>query len=113
MLQQPGEQTQTRRLLQTVAAHAPHRVNLCNQHLQCVLESIVQLHNGRLVATAIAVVGGTEDGHHIAFMTPIVALHLINFFIGQLLYTYVEFELLTVNQFITSVRVASVHMHTL
>lgn len=40
-----------------------------------VLESIIQLHDGRLVATAVAIVGSTEDGHYVLVMTPVVALH--------------------------------------
>ena len=41
---------------------------------QGVLEAIVQLHEGSLVATAVAVVGSTEDGHHVLLMAPVVAL---------------------------------------
>ena len=41
---------------------------------QSVLEAVVQLHYGSLVATAIAVVGGAEYGDHIAFVTPVIAL---------------------------------------
>ena len=43
-------------------------------HLQSVFQAIVQFHDSSLVATAIAVVGSTEDGHHIAFVTPVVSL---------------------------------------
>ena len=43
-------------------------------HLQSILESIIQFHNGSLVTTAIAVVGCTKNGHHILFMAPVVAL---------------------------------------
>ena len=40
-----------------------------------VLESIIQFHDGRLVATAITVVGGTEDGDHIPLVGPVVTFH--------------------------------------
>ena len=40
-----------------------------------VLEGVVQLHDGGLVAAAVAVVGGGEDGDHVAVVGPVVALH--------------------------------------
>lgn len=40
-----------------------------------VFKSIVQFHDGSLVATAIAVVWRTEDGDNVSVMTPVVALH--------------------------------------
>jgi hypothetical protein len=41
---------------------------------QCLVQVLVHLHNSCLVATAIAIVGGREDRHHIHHMRPIVAL---------------------------------------
>ena len=40
-----------------------------------VLEGVVQLHDGGLVAAPVAVVGGGEDGDHVAVVGPVVALH--------------------------------------
>ena len=40
-----------------------------------VFEGVVQLHDGGLVAAAVAVVGGGEDGDHVAVVGPVVALH--------------------------------------
>lgn len=44
-------------------------------YLQRVLESIVELHDRRLVAAPVAVVGGAEDGHHVPVVAPVVAFH--------------------------------------
>lgn len=35
---------------------------------------LVDLHDGGLVATPVAVVGGTEDGHHVLVVAPVVSL---------------------------------------
>ena len=43
--------------------------------LQCVFEVFINLHNGRLVAAAVAVVGGAEDGDDVLLVTPVVAVH--------------------------------------
>ena len=40
-----------------------------------ILEGVVKLHDGSLVSTAVAVVGGGEDGDHVPVVTPVVALH--------------------------------------
>jgi len=40
-----------------------------------VLQGVIQLHNGSLVPTAIAVVGRGEDGDNISVMGPVVTLH--------------------------------------
>jgi hypothetical protein len=39
-----------------------------------ILEGIIKLHDSCLVATAVAVVRCTEDGHYILVVTPVVAL---------------------------------------
>ena len=41
---------------------------------QCVLQVLINLHNGCLIAASIAVVGGAEYGHHILVMRPAVSL---------------------------------------
>lgn len=40
-----------------------------------IFKSIIQFHDGSLVATAIAVVWCTKDGDNIPIMTPVVSLH--------------------------------------
>jgi len=40
-----------------------------------ILESVIKLHNGSLVATSVAIVGRAENGYHILLMTPVVTLH--------------------------------------
>ena len=40
-----------------------------------VLESIIQLHDGGLVAASVAVVGSGEDGDHVPVVGPVVSLH--------------------------------------
>ena len=40
-----------------------------------ILERVVQLHDGGLVAAAVAVVGRGEDSDHVAVVAPVVALH--------------------------------------
>ncbi|KAH9407846.1 hypothetical protein TYRP_011491 [Tyrophagus putrescentiae] len=40
-----------------------------------VVEGVVELHDRRLVAAAVAVVGRTEDGHHVVVVAPVEALH--------------------------------------
>jgi len=44
-------------------------------NLQGILEGVVQFHNSRLVATAIAVVGSTEDCHYVPLVAPVVTLY--------------------------------------
>jgi len=44
--------------------------------LQCILEQVIQLTEGSLVATAIAIVGRTEHGHNILVMTPVKTLQI-------------------------------------
>ena len=41
---------------------------------ECVLQVLINLHDRSLVSTTVAVVGCTEDGHHIPVLAPIVAL---------------------------------------
>lgn len=40
-----------------------------------VFEVLVDLHDGRLVAAAVAVVGRRKDGDHVAFLRPVEAVH--------------------------------------
>lgn len=40
-----------------------------------VFHVLVKFHDGGLVAAAVAVVGGREDGHHTLLMAPVVAFH--------------------------------------
>lgn len=47
---------------------------MCGGDIQCVLKTVVELHDGRLIAAPVAVVGRAEDGHHISVMAPVVAL---------------------------------------
>lgn len=68
------------RYLQEVVRCATGHVRLtspwCRVELQeRVLESIIQFHNGCLVTAAVAVVRCAEDGHNIALMAPVIALH--------------------------------------
>jgi len=42
---------------------------------ESILQMLVNLHDGCLVTTSVAVVGGTEDGHHVPILAPVVALH--------------------------------------
>ncbi len=44
-------------------------------HSQGVFERVVELHDGGLVAAAVAVVGGREDGDDVAVVAPVVPLH--------------------------------------
>ena len=46
----------------------------CVVYLQSVLEAIIQLHYSSLVATAITIVRGSEECHHITLTTPVVTL---------------------------------------
>lgn len=41
-----------------------------------VLQVLVNLHDRSLVATSVAVVGSTEDCHHIPVLAPVVTLHI-------------------------------------
>ena len=40
-----------------------------------ILESVVQLHDSRLISTSVAVVRGREDRHNIPVVGPVVPLH--------------------------------------
>ncbi len=40
-----------------------------------ILHEFVDLHDGSLVTTAVAIVGSREDSDHVPFMSPIVAIH--------------------------------------
>merc|ERR1719453_292399 len=42
---------------------------------ESVLQVLVDLHDGGLVAAAVAVIGGTENGDRVLFMAPVVSLH--------------------------------------
>ena len=50
------------------------RVRSEEWRLQGLVEVLVHLHDGGLVAASVAVVGGAEDGHHIHDVGPVVAL---------------------------------------
>ena len=43
--------------------------------VQRVVEAVVELHDGGLVAAAVAVVWRAEDGHDVLLVRPVVALH--------------------------------------
>ena len=43
-------------------------------NLQIVFESVVQLHDGCLVTTSVAIVRSTEYRHYVLIMTPVVSL---------------------------------------
>lgn len=45
-----------------------------NTRLQCVVQTVIEFHNGSLVAASIAIVWCTKDGHNILVMRPIVSL---------------------------------------
>jgi len=61
-------------------------VHICQCHLRAVLvlylqsfvEVLVHFHDGGLVATSVTVVGGTENGHYIHDVGPVVALCKFN-----------------------------------
>jgi len=40
-----------------------------------ILQVLINLHNGRLVAASVAIVGGTEYGDHVPILAPIVTFH--------------------------------------
>lgn len=40
-----------------------------------VINVIVNLHNGGLIATSVAIVGGREDSHHSSIVLPLITLH--------------------------------------
>lgn len=66
--------------LQKVVGRSPGHMGLaalrCRIELQeRVVECIVELHDGRLIATAVTVVGRREDGHHIVIVTPVEPFH--------------------------------------
>ena len=39
------------------------------------VDTVVNLHNGRLVSAPVAVIGGTKNRHHSLVVLPLVALH--------------------------------------
>ena len=39
------------------------------------LKMFIDFHDGSLISTSIAIIGGAEHGDYILFMTPIVPLH--------------------------------------
>ncbi len=43
---------------------------------ECVFEVLVDLHDGCLVAAAVAVVGGAENSHDVLVVRPVVALDI-------------------------------------
>ena len=43
--------------------------------MEGILEGVVKLHDGSLVPTAVAVVGGGEDRYHVPVVRPVVPLH--------------------------------------
>jgi len=47
----------------------------CRCNLQSILQMLVNLHNGCLVTTSVAIVWCTEYGYHISILAPIVSLH--------------------------------------
>ena len=49
--------------------------SLVSYDLQGVFQRVVQLHDGRLVAASVAVVGRGEDGDDVSVVAPVVALH--------------------------------------
>lgn len=51
-----------------------HCSNCMLQYLQGVFKSVIKFHYGCLVAAAITVIWCTENGYHIAIMTPVVPL---------------------------------------
>ena len=64
---------------QKVVGGPPGHVGLaaawCRVKLQeRVVERVVELHDSGLVATAVAVIGRTEDGHHVTVVRPVVSL---------------------------------------
>lgn len=64
---------------QEVVGGPPGHVGLaaawCRVKLQeSVVERVIELHDGGLVAAAVAVVGRAKDGHHVAVMRPVVSL---------------------------------------
>lgn len=36
---------------------------------------LINLHDGSLITTSVAVIGCTENGHHVPVLTPIISLH--------------------------------------
>ena len=44
-------------------------------HLQVKLHVLIDFHDGGLVAATVAVIRCGEDRHHIALVSPIVAVH--------------------------------------
>jgi len=44
-------------------------------NLQSVLEHVVKLAQGSLVATAVAIVWSAEDRHNVLIMGPVITLH--------------------------------------
>lgn len=67
-------------LLEKVIGRSAGNVRLaalgCRVKLQKgVVEGVIEFHYGRLVATAVAVVGRRKDGHDIVVVAPVEALH--------------------------------------
>jgi len=51
-----------------------------DRHSQSVFEHVVKLAQGRLIATAVAVVRSAEHGHNTLLMAPVETLHKITAF---------------------------------
>lgn len=45
--------------------------------LQGVFQVLINLHDGSLVTTAVAVIWRTEDGDHVSVLAPVVALDVM------------------------------------
>lgn len=70
------------RLLQEVVGDVAANVGLATARSRVklqegVLQVLVYLHDGSLVATAVAVIWGTENRDDIAILAPVVALKVI------------------------------------
>ena len=59
--------------MQKAATYSKSSVNTTSNS-QCVLESVIEFHDGCLVTTTVAVIGSTKNGHYVAIMAPIVPL---------------------------------------
>lgn len=44
-------------------------------HIQGILQMLVDLHDGSLIAASVAVIGGAENRYHVPVLAPIVSLH--------------------------------------
>jgi len=56
-------------------SHLKATVNFYSLHSQWKFKWIIQFHEGRLVATSVAIVWRWEYCDHVAIVTPVVALH--------------------------------------